>query len=263
MYPLWSCSTGGLGWGGNCLICCIVFKPRCLIAISFCFSSQSELESIQEVLGDYRACHGTLIKWIEETTAQQEMMKPGQAEDSRELSEQLSQQTVGATVAWWKLMAASWFIIREGDVLAIKLPSNGKTFQAPSSEKVQANGFVFSPDRLVRVSSNPEFLWLYIEIIDGQIKIILLYFFLDITFDFTRVKVWGIENPGKAVNGRKLIKVVFICGYFCLFCLALQLRVRSLELDAWIPVLAHSLTMRPWANYLASQYSTSLSVKWT
>lgn len=56
-------------------------------------SRQSELESIQEVLGDYRACHGTLIKWIEETTAQQEMMKPGQAEDSRVLSEQLSQQT--------------------------------------------------------------------------------------------------------------------------------------------------------------------------
>ncbi|XP_072579852.1 microtubule-actin cross-linking factor 1 isoform X9 [Vulpes vulpes] len=54
---------------------------------------QSELESIQEVLGDYRACHGTLIRWIEETTAQQEMMKPGQAEDSRVLSEQLSQQT--------------------------------------------------------------------------------------------------------------------------------------------------------------------------
>lgn len=54
---------------------------------------QSEVESIQEVLRDYRACHGTLIKWIEETTAQQEMMKPGQAEDSRVLSEQLSQQT--------------------------------------------------------------------------------------------------------------------------------------------------------------------------
>ncbi|KAL0604712.1 LOW QUALITY PROTEIN: Microtubule-actin cross-linking factor 1, isoforms 1/2/3/5 [Plecturocebus cupreus] len=54
---------------------------------------QSELEGIQEVLGDYRACHGTLIKWIEETTAQQEMMNPGQAEDSRVLSEQLSQQT--------------------------------------------------------------------------------------------------------------------------------------------------------------------------
>ncbi|XP_075410315.1 microtubule-actin cross-linking factor 1 isoform X1 [Tenrec ecaudatus] len=53
----------------------------------------SELESIQEVLGEYRACHGTLIKWIEETTAQQETMKPGQAEDSRVLSEQLSQQT--------------------------------------------------------------------------------------------------------------------------------------------------------------------------
>lgn len=54
---------------------------------------QSELESIQEVLGDYRACHGALIKWIEETTALQEMMKPGQAEDSRVLSEQLNQQT--------------------------------------------------------------------------------------------------------------------------------------------------------------------------
>ncbi|XP_074073694.1 microtubule-actin cross-linking factor 1 isoform X3 [Macrotis lagotis] len=56
-------------------------------------SRQSELESIQEVLGDYRACHGALIQWIEETTAQQEVMKPGQAEDSRILSEQLSQQT--------------------------------------------------------------------------------------------------------------------------------------------------------------------------
>ncbi|XP_031818078.1 microtubule-actin cross-linking factor 1 isoform X23 [Sarcophilus harrisii] len=56
-------------------------------------SRQSELESIQEVLGDYRACHGALIQWIEETTAQQEVMKPGQAEDSRVLSEQLSQQT--------------------------------------------------------------------------------------------------------------------------------------------------------------------------
>ncbi|XP_027720437.1 microtubule-actin cross-linking factor 1 isoform X3 [Vombatus ursinus] len=56
-------------------------------------SRQSELENIQEVLGDYRACHGALIQWIEETTAQQEVMKPGQAEDSRVLSEQLSQQT--------------------------------------------------------------------------------------------------------------------------------------------------------------------------
>ncbi|XP_075764822.1 microtubule-actin cross-linking factor 1 isoform X4 [Pelodiscus sinensis] len=53
----------------------------------------SELEGIQEVLRDYRACHGELIQWIEETTAQQELMKPGQAEDSRVLSEQLSQQT--------------------------------------------------------------------------------------------------------------------------------------------------------------------------
>uniref|UniRef100_H9G7F6 Microtubule actin crosslinking factor 1 n=1 Tax=Anolis carolinensis TaxID=28377 RepID=H9G7F6_ANOCA len=53
---------------------------------------QSDLESIQDVLGDYRSCHGALIRWIEETTAQQEAMKPGQAEDSRVLSEQLSQQ---------------------------------------------------------------------------------------------------------------------------------------------------------------------------
>uniref|UniRef100_A0A8D0G4W8 Microtubule actin crosslinking factor 1 n=1 Tax=Sphenodon punctatus TaxID=8508 RepID=A0A8D0G4W8_SPHPU len=56
-------------------------------------SRQSELESIQEVLGDYRECHGSLIQWIEETTSQQELMKPGQAEDSKVLSEQLSQQT--------------------------------------------------------------------------------------------------------------------------------------------------------------------------
>jgi hypothetical protein len=75
-----------------------VFILRCLTSVSLCSSSQSELESIQEVLGDYRACHGTLIKWIEETTAQQEMMKPGQAEDSRVLSEQLSQQTVGVAI---------------------------------------------------------------------------------------------------------------------------------------------------------------------
>ncbi|XP_019367900.1 PREDICTED: microtubule-actin cross-linking factor 1 isoform X16 [Gavialis gangeticus] len=53
----------------------------------------TELESIQEVLSDYRECHGALVQWIEETTAQQELMKPGQAEDSRVLSEQLSQQT--------------------------------------------------------------------------------------------------------------------------------------------------------------------------
>ncbi|KAL8220346.1 UNVERIFIED_CONTAM: hypothetical protein K2H54_044031, partial [Gekko kuhli] len=53
---------------------------------------QLELESIEEVLSTYRSCHGALIQWIEETTAQQERMKPGQAEDSRVLSEQLSQQ---------------------------------------------------------------------------------------------------------------------------------------------------------------------------
>ncbi|XP_021231067.1 microtubule-actin cross-linking factor 1 isoform X9 [Numida meleagris] len=53
----------------------------------------AELESIQEVLSDYRQCHRALIQWIEEITTQQELMKPGQAEDSRVLSEQLSQQT--------------------------------------------------------------------------------------------------------------------------------------------------------------------------
>ncbi|NXB00198.1 MACF1 factor, partial [Cnemophilus loriae] len=53
----------------------------------------TELESIQEVLSDYRQCHSALIQWIKEITAQQELMKPGQAEDSRVLSEQLSQQT--------------------------------------------------------------------------------------------------------------------------------------------------------------------------
>ncbi|NWU48846.1 MACF1 factor, partial [Dromas ardeola] len=53
----------------------------------------AELESIQEVLCDYRQCHSALIQWIEEITVQQELMKPGQAEDSRVLSEQLSQQT--------------------------------------------------------------------------------------------------------------------------------------------------------------------------
>ncbi|XP_010114841.1 PREDICTED: microtubule-actin cross-linking factor 1-like, partial [Chlamydotis macqueenii] len=53
----------------------------------------TELESIQEVLTDYRQCHSALIQWIEEITIQQELMKPGQAEDSRVLSEQLSQQT--------------------------------------------------------------------------------------------------------------------------------------------------------------------------
>uniref|UniRef100_A0A670ZXC2 Microtubule actin crosslinking factor 1 n=1 Tax=Pseudonaja textilis TaxID=8673 RepID=A0A670ZXC2_PSETE len=53
---------------------------------------KSELENIEDVLRDYRNCHGALVQWIEQTTAQQELMKPGQAEDSRVLSEQLSQQ---------------------------------------------------------------------------------------------------------------------------------------------------------------------------
>lgn len=61
------------------------------------FDSQLDLESVEEVLSNYRSCHGALIQWIEETTAQQERMKPGQAEDSRVLSEQLSQQMVGVT----------------------------------------------------------------------------------------------------------------------------------------------------------------------
>lgn len=46
------------------------------------------------MLSNYRQCHSALIQWIEEITIQQELMKPGQAEDSRVLSEQLSQQTV-------------------------------------------------------------------------------------------------------------------------------------------------------------------------
>jgi len=66
------------------------FQPSGLLSAF----SHPELESIQEVLSDYRQCHRALIQWIEEITAQQELMKPGQAEDSRVLSEQLSQQTV-------------------------------------------------------------------------------------------------------------------------------------------------------------------------
>uniref|UniRef100_A0A670JE80 Microtubule actin crosslinking factor 1 n=1 Tax=Podarcis muralis TaxID=64176 RepID=A0A670JE80_PODMU len=61
---------------------------------------RTELESIEEVLSDYRNCHGALIQWIEETTTQQELMKPGQAEDSRVLSEQLSQQMVRFTTSY-------------------------------------------------------------------------------------------------------------------------------------------------------------------
>ncbi|KAJ7304445.1 hypothetical protein JRQ81_012006, partial [Phrynocephalus forsythii] len=50
------------------------------------------LEGIEEVLNDYRNCHGALVQWIEVAMAQQEQMKPGQAEESKVLSEQLSQQ---------------------------------------------------------------------------------------------------------------------------------------------------------------------------
>ncbi|KAE8624632.1 hypothetical protein XENTR_v10006010 [Xenopus tropicalis] len=54
---------------------------------------ESELLGIQESLRNYRGLHDNLIHWIEETKSQQEMMKPGQSEDRRVLSEQLSQQT--------------------------------------------------------------------------------------------------------------------------------------------------------------------------
>ncbi|XP_041438138.1 microtubule-actin cross-linking factor 1 isoform X18 [Xenopus laevis] len=54
---------------------------------------QSELLGIQEALRNYRGLHDNLIQWIEETKSQQEKMKPGQSEDRRVLSEQLSQQT--------------------------------------------------------------------------------------------------------------------------------------------------------------------------
>ncbi|XP_043573713.1 microtubule-actin cross-linking factor 1 isoform X17 [Chiloscyllium plagiosum] len=53
---------------------------------------ESELESIEGLLKNYRGCHQSLIDWIEETTAQQEKMEPGKAEDTKILSQQLSQQ---------------------------------------------------------------------------------------------------------------------------------------------------------------------------
>ncbi|XP_078093960.1 microtubule-actin cross-linking factor 1 isoform X3 [Mustelus asterias] len=54
---------------------------------------ESELQSIEESLKNYRGCHQSLIDWIEETTVQQEKMEPGKAEDTKILSQQLSQQT--------------------------------------------------------------------------------------------------------------------------------------------------------------------------
>ncbi|XP_059510258.1 microtubule-actin cross-linking factor 1 isoform X5 [Stegostoma tigrinum] len=53
---------------------------------------ESELESIEVLLENYRGCHQSLIDWIEETSAQQEKMEPGKAEDSKILSQQLNQQ---------------------------------------------------------------------------------------------------------------------------------------------------------------------------
>ena len=80
-------------------MCSIYINIKMSNSAPLCPSRQSEVESIQEILRDYRACHGTLIKWIEETTAQQELMKPGQAEESRVLSDELSQQTVSVELA--------------------------------------------------------------------------------------------------------------------------------------------------------------------
>ncbi|XP_075709202.1 microtubule-actin cross-linking factor 1-like isoform X13 [Rhinoderma darwinii] len=54
---------------------------------------QSELATIRDVLKSYRGHHDSLIQWIEATKSQQEMMKPGQSEDRRILSEQLNEQT--------------------------------------------------------------------------------------------------------------------------------------------------------------------------
>ncbi|XP_073471414.1 microtubule-actin cross-linking factor 1 isoform X7 [Aquarana catesbeiana] len=51
-----------------------------------------ELAAIKDVLKNYRRHHDSLVQWIEATKAQQEMMKPGQSEDRRVLSEQLNQQ---------------------------------------------------------------------------------------------------------------------------------------------------------------------------
>ncbi|XP_066430096.1 microtubule-actin cross-linking factor 1 isoform X11 [Eleutherodactylus coqui] len=54
---------------------------------------QSELATIREVIKSYRGHHDSLIQWIEATKSQQEMMKPGQSEDRKVLSEQLNEQT--------------------------------------------------------------------------------------------------------------------------------------------------------------------------
>lgn len=55
---------------------------------------QADLETIGSVLQQYRDGHSGLIRWIEETTKKQESTQPEQT-DSKALSEQLFQQTVG------------------------------------------------------------------------------------------------------------------------------------------------------------------------
>ncbi|KAM9839141.1 microtubule-actin cross-linking factor 1, isoforms 1/2/3/4 [Aulostomus maculatus] len=53
---------------------------------------RTDLEALGSALQQYRDGHSALIKWIEETTEQQENAQPGQT-DSKALSEQLAQQT--------------------------------------------------------------------------------------------------------------------------------------------------------------------------
>uniref|UniRef100_UPI00398EED05 microtubule-actin cross-linking factor 1 isoform X7 n=1 Tax=Pristiophorus japonicus TaxID=55135 RepID=UPI00398EED05 len=71
----------------------VQLKDRWQNARSQIETRKSELENIGELLKNYRGCHQSLIDWIEETTAEQEKMEPGKAEDTKVLSEQLSQQT--------------------------------------------------------------------------------------------------------------------------------------------------------------------------
>lgn len=71
----------------------IYSKQTMFVILTSCFR-QSELAGIKDVLKNYRRHHDSLVQWIETTKAQQEMMKPGQSEDRRVLSEQLNQQTV-------------------------------------------------------------------------------------------------------------------------------------------------------------------------
>lgn len=66
-----------------------------LLNILICVSCrQADLEMVSSVLQQYRDSHSGLIRWIEETTEKQENTQPEQT-DSKSLSEQLAQQTVG------------------------------------------------------------------------------------------------------------------------------------------------------------------------